>query len=354
MFSEDRIKGFDGIRAFAALSVVATHLHLYNALERCGVPNAFIKSVNGSAAVQIFFVLSGFLITFLLIDEFKKKKGISLRNFFIRRALRIFPLYYFMVIATFVVFLVGDHVAGAKAFPFAFAYIYNFIPKQWYAGILGHTWSLAVEGHFYLVWPFVFSAAALNYKKLITILMAFCGFSFLAALTLSSSVWIVEHFFIERWSFTAGVNIAFGCILAMLMFGSPYNELWVRRVGGLAAFWFSLFLWFFPGFATELNYWIVQYLRGAGMAVFIGWLYVNQKSLLVSVLDVLPLRYLGLVSYGIYMYQGFFLGNGPERLMGQTWPLSPFWGVILLIFTVPISYHFFEKPIIGMKRRLQR
>ena len=75
--------------------------------------------------------------------------------------------------------------------------------------------------------------------------------------------------------------------------------------------------------------------------------------MIVKILEMAPIRYLGQVSYGIYVWQGFYLGTGPGRDIGQNWPPDAYIGLILLIITVPLSYHLFEVKFLKMKERFR-
>ena len=92
-------------------------------------------------------------------------------------------------------------------------------------------------------------------------------------------------------------------------------------------------------------------MRISGILSAIFWIYINQNSKLVSLLEFRPIKYVGTVSYGIYLWQGFFLSTGPNRYIGQEWPLDPTTGVILLCITVPFSYHLVEKKFLTLKEK---
>ena len=111
--------------------------------------------------------------------------------------------------------LTGEQVTNLKSIAFAALYSYNFIPKAWYSGILGHTWSLAVEEHFYIIWPFIFVCFAYKLKKLILLTLSLILISFALAITLTNIEWLNNNFFLQRWSFIAGANIALGALLAL-------------------------------------------------------------------------------------------------------------------------------------------
>ena len=143
-----KIEQLDALRFFAVFSVLITHWHLLDARPKL----SFLFGANG---VNLFFALSGFLITLILIrtkEEQNFTLGTSLRNFYLRRTLRIFPVYYLML--TLLWFF--NHSLVADGMPWYLSYLTNFycIKIQGW-GRLTHLWSLALEEQFYLLWPFV-------------------------------------------------------------------------------------------------------------------------------------------------------------------------------------------------------
>ncbi|MEI4550235.1 acyltransferase [Pseudoalteromonas spongiae] len=351
----NKIEGFDGLRAIAAISVVLTHLHVFKTYQDNGwIHESLISTINGDSGVQAFFVLSGFLITNLLLIEVANNGKVSLYNFYVRRSLRIFPLYFLVVFLLFIFHITGEGVTNYKSLAFAGTYSYNFIPKVWYSGVLGHTWSLAVEEHFYLIWPFLFISFSLKLRKLSIVTFLFILLSFFAAIILTNIDWLNANFFIKRWTFIAGANIAMGALLAMVLKDEFLGEKLSTFLQSKISIFVILIIVFNQVFTSDLNYFISQYLRGIGFTLLIGWIYLNQSSKLTQLLETQPLSYLGKVSYGIYMYQGFFLSTGPYRAHNQTWPPEQYLGIILLIITVPLSYHYFEKPIMKLKYKYQR
>lgn len=351
----NRILGFDGIRGLAAITVVITHLSFWKFLTDHGLLTPSITPMLGTG-VQAFFILSGFLITVLLISELETTGKISLKHFFIRRTLRIFPLYVLFLVIVTLIYFIDSKVTTKVSLLFAYGYIYNFVPKSLYTSFLGHTWSLAVEEHFYLIWPFIF---AYSFQKRRTPLLVFL-FVFLVTSPFLH-FWLVKiglskTYFVGRWTFIAGYSIGIGCLLAILMLSGSTRLVTQRYFGGRASLIISGFLYVFPatvhGLSLDFDSILSSYLRCIGLAGAIGWLYMNQNSLAVKCLEYKPLKYLGTISYGIYIYQGLFLATGPGRHAGHFWPpanqLTGFFGLLVL---APLSYHVFEKPFISLKRR---
>ncbi len=345
-----RIAGFDGIRGLAVLLVLLSHTHVLAALNNAGlVADSVVPMLRGTTGVVAFFILSGFLITFLLIREQQEQGGVSIRNFWARRALRIFPVYFLCLIPLALASLHWNTGIDRESFLYAFTYLYNFIPKAHYSTTLGHTWSLAVEEHFYLIWPFVFVALFARAPKLLALLLALAiAASHAAQIVLLAQPELTETYFVGRWSFLAGWHIGLGCLLALLLrAGSPR---WQRLLGSRAALLLGLAL-FASSLLPEAP---DRYLRPYGMGLCVAWVYLNQSSLLTRVLEFRPLAYLGTISYGVYMYQGIFLGTGPYRAPDVVWPPPQPLGLAMLCIVAPLSFHFLEKPILALKERYFR
>lgn len=150
------IPPLDGVRGVAILAVLASHTS-ETMIGEFGVANAFFKLGQlGWMGVDLFFVLSGFLITGILYEA--KERAQYFKNFYARRALRIFPLYYFALTFVLIVSAVIPAFAmtGTANPAWMWPYLTNFVLGMNGAGsfgVLDHFWSLAVEEHFYLVWP---------------------------------------------------------------------------------------------------------------------------------------------------------------------------------------------------------
>jgi peptidoglycan/LPS O-acetylase OafA/YrhL len=349
-----RIAGLDGLRAFAVIAVVLTHAGLYKGHEDA----ALLPLVHGITGVRVFFVLSGFLITRLLLQEFERSGRISYANFIARRALRIFPLYYLFLLLVTLFYGAGWwHPHGDGGLPYAWLYSYNFVPSTQYDPLLAHTWSLAVEEHFYLLWPL---ALVWLMPRVQTVLRAIV---LAATACLLSYVVIVRGIglhtpFPERMTFVAAFSLFVGCYAAVLVQQRAQGALvrWCRSPVGLIAaaalFAMPTLLHVVPSLADRVlaRYFAVN-LQSLAVAALLIWLLFHQRSSAVAWLEARPLRYVGTISYGIYVWQGFFLGVSPDRAPGEWWPPSPLVGLIGVAVLAPLSYHLYERRFLLMKRR---
>ena len=144
------IPSLDGLRAVSVLMVIAAHMNGSLARLIPFVP-FWIYLGWGALGVQTFFVISGFLITHLLLKELNASGTISLKHFYFRRALRIFPPFYVYMAVALALTLAGWAAGNLRAFLVAGTYTWNYLGGG--SELLEHTWSLSLEEQFYLLWP---------------------------------------------------------------------------------------------------------------------------------------------------------------------------------------------------------
>lgn len=171
-----KLEALDGLRGIAVLAVMASHFERFLPASGAWLPIKTIASY-GWAGVDLFFALSGFLITGILVAT--RGSNNYFVSFFARRVLRIFPIYYLTLsgVLLLAVFFPGsaDHLPPPAQRPFYFVYLTNWIPfftGTWPPNVLGHFWSLAVEEQFYLVWPFVVALVSRGTLRSIAITVA--------------------------------------------------------------------------------------------------------------------------------------------------------------------------------------
>jgi peptidoglycan/LPS O-acetylase OafA/YrhL len=328
----------DGFRAVAAFSVVLAHgtgLTLFD-------------------GVTAFFVLSGFLITTLLLREREATGAVSVRAFYLRRTLRIFPAYYACVAASYLI----DHVAGnpwpSGLAPSAVAYVVNYFnafhghPNT----SIAHLWSLGVEEQFYLLWPAVFIVLArfgLTFLRSGLVVLILAGVAWRSLLYFGGFVGqaYLYNAFDARFD-----NLAIGCLLAVVATNVRTAAI-ATRIGASA--WMPLVTLGLMAVVLTGTSSIARHLIGFTVyAALVGVLIVQllqlRGSRLWSWLDFAPIRFLGAISYPIYLYHGWGLGVGEWLTV-----LPPFGRFVAgTIFTVAGaigSFYVVERPFLTLKRR---
>ncbi|HQW84441.1 MAG TPA: acyltransferase [Ferruginibacter sp.] len=349
--------GLNGLRTLAALSVVISHTTLalgkfnlnanFFGMFKNGEPNGLAMAGYG---VTIFFVLSGFLITFLLITE-KKLQPISIRKFYMRRILRIWPLYYLYLTISIVVILIFGLKLNIHSLFFYLFYaanvpfiINNVIP------FIGHYWSLGVEEQFYLFWPWVIK----KIKNLIPINIALIVILF--------GTKILLHFLFPGSIIETAIQVTrFHCMM----------------IGGLGAIFYSnnnkLFLFISNNKITQVICWMVIFLLIINIyhlasvidheiislvtiCIIIGQ--VKIKNRIIN-LDTKVLDFLGKISYGIYVIHPlviFFMAHLLNRvnIPDPTKYVVVYISIIsFTIFLSWLSYTYFEKYFMNLKKKFE-
>ncbi len=211
---ESQLAGLDGMRAIAAFMVVFYHF---------GIP-----LVSGATGVLIFFVLSGFLITWLLLRENDELGTVSLRNFYIRRSLRIFPAFYCYAAVLFGVIFVFRHarLVWPQALA-ALAYVSNY-----YQALNGdpntgfsHTWSLAIEEQFYVLWPLTFVLLRGNYRRMSRLLIGAILTMWVYRAALVFIFHVHEGYIYEAFD-TRADHLLMGCLLAVVLRARLFPRFW--------------------------------------------------------------------------------------------------------------------------------
>ena len=361
------IPALDAIRGLAILIVTAFRFHEGPA-DNTAIGGAVFKLLRqGEHGVDLFFVLSGFLITGILYDA--KGSQRYFRNFYIRRTLRIFPLYYGVLFLTLVVLpllvpLAASLFAVADRHQ-AWLWLYgsNFLLAQkeaWFLDGFTHFWSLAVEEHFYLVWPLVIFFCSRRAAMLA------CGGFIVVAVALRVGLSAVggHDVAIEVLTPCRMDALALGGLLALAARGPGGPRGLVRWVVGAAVLG-SLFLagvWAWSGSTWSLEWSLYPCWFGALIVLAITtdparWpgRFWNSRAL----------QFCGKYSYGWYVFQGLLVPVLPVLFSADDlafWLDSPFGGRILFILwggTVSLavallSWHLYEKHFLRLKNVLAR
>ncbi len=363
------LPGLDGVRGLAILLVMAVHFVGNSTPHNWGERLAVRLGASGVLGVDLFFVLSGFLITGLLLDS--KGGPHYFRNFYARRTLRIFPLYYAFLALLFIALprvaaLPPPLEEARRHQAWLWTYTANFFiaaKASWALTYVSHFWSLAIEEHFYLIWPLV--VFSVRRETLERICLGAMGVAL--ALRIALSVGGVNDLSISVLTPCRVDTLCFGALLAAVARREGGAGLLVQR-SGLAALALAATILAISGWcvATRIGVPVFHPVRGTLFAMFFGALTLmsvqdRKQSLVARVFQSSWLRTFGKYSYGLYVYHGVLsqhmlhlraedrlgelLGSHSRGVVAQA-----ALGVGISLVVAATSYELFEKPFLGLKR----
>jgi peptidoglycan/LPS O-acetylase OafA/YrhL len=329
--TSERLPQLDGLRAVAVAFVMAFHF----------IPSVDRYAPLGSIGVRLFFVLSGFLITRILLDVRSSGIAAALRSFYVRRGLRIFPLFYLVLLLAALIDIgpvretIGWHVSYLTNF-------YLFDRGSWH-GSISHLWSLAVEEQFYLLWPLL--VLWLPERRLPAAIVFMLCLAPLSRLLIGG---------------TMSAVLPFGCVDALgagALLALPSTRRSIMSAGfliGVPLVVVSLLLraagYVSPGFEVALD---------CGVALAAAWIVGRAakgfEGGLGAFLTARPVTYAGTISYGLYLYHGFMpyvLGRYITGFVEMPWMARLALLTTATVATASISWRFFEAPILKYKDRL--
>ena len=336
-----RFPVLDGWRAIAISLVLWHHL----TFGFYGAENAYYSqsaSQLGAFGVDIFFGLSGLLITALLLREHRRKGSISLAGFYTRRAFRILPpCFAFLLVASLLGLLHSPwELASCVAF------FRNYLPVSLGGFYTGHLWSLAVEEHFYLLWPaaLVWLVARNARAQAVACLSIFFGlWRIVDAQTGATARWLGQvspHF---RSDLRADA-LLWGCFVAFLLAPEGATEK-VRKTlsAPVTAFLAAAALGCVILYSLLSGLWLAMLIP-----IVIAGTMLHPEWAFCRVLELAPVRFLGRISYSLYLWQELFLTPGWTLRLGlpQQWP----WNLLATFAAATASYYLIEKPCIRLGR----
>ncbi len=368
--SQQRVHFFnlDVLRFVAAFMIVVFHGHL--AYSGWFAPPPFLASesdpkqlsligkffqpflMNLDMGVDFFFLISGFLITYLLLHEKKSLGKINIKNFYIRRILRIWPLYFLIVLLTPLLIRLSDESQPDYWWTVFFMNNFYTINNLGAEFPFVHFWSVCIEEHYYLFWPLIIAFVPYNRLPLCFSLIIISSIVFRALAFSYSPDWYMH---ISYSTFSKMDVLAIGSWLGYLHMEGKTGV----QVNKIAQILFILLflLVLFIGKSQAGTLFLVCFKKyifiGGFVFIFMNYMF-NPKSFLVFKSKNL-IHYLGKISYGIYMYHNILFPFIIKKIM---WPMGNsnfylFIGIyfsLILLLSI-ISYELFEKHFLKLKDR---
>ncbi len=303
------IPTLDGWRAFAVIGVILYHgrsgfFHEDSALNKL--------SAHGSLGMDLFFAISGFLICGLLLQEYRRDGGISLRRFYIRRCFRILPAFYAALAGLCAISALGVIHVNYSYLPSCLLSYRNYKPlgmDEQSGFYTAHFWTLAVEEHFYLIWPMLLVAVKPKRAGKVAFFLAMAVFAWRV---------LEGHFQLLANVFPAANLLArtdtridallWGCLAAIYF---PVIKRNAERIH-FSQLWLPVLAVLLVAEAVHAPE--LTLLRAILLPALILSTVIQPDSLLGRVLEWKPLRWIGTISYGLYLWQELFLPEiAPEK-----------------------------------------
>jgi peptidoglycan/LPS O-acetylase OafA/YrhL len=342
------LDSLDGIRAISIFLVLGSHAKLTNYIN-LNINNISITNYlfNGILGVVIFFVLSGFLITYLLIYENRKNNDINIKKFYIRRLFRIFPVYYLNIIFLIFFSYFTDFNLGLREVIISLFCLGDFFSTQW---VMSHYWSLSIEQQFYLFWPFVVKYSINNTKFF---------FILIFLLTILSPIFRVIFFyngliFLKNFSIFSNIqSLTIGTLFAFLYFN--YSSTLISILNFKTSFFrllfvFVIYLFWVLDVSGVLKIVTVPF-GYTVISLCIGYLIVSlitiKKGISYKILNNQVVKFFGKISYSIYIWQQFIFSD----IFSNHFNIHVLTKLILILVCSIISYNLIEKQFIKLQRK---
>jgi len=353
--SESRIAQLDGWRGVSILFVVVGHLvnQYYNDTHDTG----HVDIIDGGFArvlslwgVNIFFVISGFIITKLALREHDRNGCFSVRDFYTRRFFRIIPpffLYLGAVVVAGAFSLIDQRTSDVLP---AAAFVCNF-PVMECGWFVGHSWTLAYEEQFYITFPLLFALTGTYMRQAIPLLfVGLVAFPFIRFFLHMSEAWHDVANFAPAFSIICAGAVMAACEepikrLAQSRYAIYISCAAVLALGGLLVFNADATI-----AVGSLSHNIRAALNKTVMVGGIAWLVVSsvyQTNLLTRMLTAPPLLFLGMISYSLYLWQQLFTAPYARYLSDGMPHLFP-----LMFVAATLSYYVVERPSVRLGKRL--
>lgn len=340
------IAGLDGLRALAVMIVIVAHTGLTTIIP-------------GGFGVTVFFFISGFLITRLLLAEREKNGQVHLGNFYTRRFLRLLPALFVMVFVTAIVMISMGDIPRQRDVISGLGYFMNYnnialgFAGETQTSPWGHLWSLGIEEHFYLLFPLLLIGFGRNLERTIKWCIALCALALM---------WRVFTFygtdFPRDYNYFATETrmdtILFGCLLSLLLHHKPAGH-WREKLTGwfptLSAGFILLSCFFIKdeGFRQTLRY---SYQGFALFIVVLNLYYFRPLSFTFHILELPALRWIGRLSYGLYLWHipALYMCDNYLGLTEGSLAFA-FVAIVITLIVSTLSYYGVEQYIVSLRKR---
>ena len=348
-----RLQSIGGWRAVSIILVLGGHLHFSNAF-----PAADERVVgwffDGNLGVRFFFVISGFLITHLLLQEHELTGAVNLKNFYIRRALRILPVCYVFLLVVLLFQLFTSWKQPVANWLANIFFMTDFISSP---RATGHLWSLGVEEKFYLIWPFLLVAAGCQNKKRLRYLLA------IPLITTPICRWITQahlatpalHPFFQFFPFFNYCDsLAVGCLAAVFFTQKNF----IGRPGKIQRLVLAVALIVVPqilyslGIYPGMSYMLGPSCQAVGFALLL--LQSIGEPSQFKPLNSAVMTHIGVLSYSIYIWQQICWSREVTASSPRYWYFALLMSLTLIYVVSAASYYGLEKPLMGLRARFRK
>lgn len=333
--SNNRIPTLDGWRALAILMVTVGHV----APRISNVSRQVLRFTEyGPMGVDIFFGLSGLLITKLLLEERDLTGRISLQAFYTRRCFRVVLPYYLFVAVLWICSAIKPGLELLSCLLF----FRNYIAEDFAGPYSTHLWSLAIEEHFYLLWPPLLILASPKYGRQVAIWSSIaCGLWRIANLEYFPHV-AGEAFRHYRTDLRID-SLLWGCVLAFVLHEERSFETLKEKL--TPTVWISLlalFLVCVVFYSPLTRLWIPML-----VPMLIAGTLTHPHWVISRLFDCEPVRWIGRLSYSLYLWQNVFLID-QQHYWWRKFPIN----LVLMVLLIIFIHNFVEKPLVRIGRRL--
>ncbi|MEO0550737.1 MAG: acyltransferase [Pseudomonadota bacterium] len=345
------LPSIDGLRALAIILVLVSHIP-YTAGYALPEYKRYLIPL-GSLGVRVFFVISGFLITYLLLREHKERGSIGIRSFYIRRVFRLLPVYYVYLLVVFILQMtIGIRETTGSWFG-SITYMRNMFGNG--DSLTVHFWSLSVEEQFYVFMPFIVVLCLMSkhYLKLLGAVFASFLVIGLVARTVpcASESFVCERLMAPRSILKYIDSLGVGCLLAVLFFSGVVKvqkRLWgIEFILMAAIIGTPYVLW---PYEIKAPIQLIQAVLIASLIVYC----LSSTSALYGVMNSSPAIWIGRLSYSLYVWHMLFIVHFYGDVAPDIWLMDwKFW-LIPSVACACASYFFLEKPLRKVGHRLSK